>query len=82
MTLHPSTIAREADELQQRELERLATAQVPTVEGLRFLAGRQLRARVATMLERLGYELLTPDTASDVVGIKDGKKYLIAFAPP
>lgn len=49
---------------------------------MRVLGGRQLRARVALMLEQLGYELLTPDTASDVVAMKDGKKYLIAFAPP
>jgi len=80
-TLHPSTIARAADELQQRETARLASCVTPTVEGLRFLSGRQLRARVATMLERLGYELLTPDTATDVVAVKDGKKYLVAFAP-
>jgi Restriction endonuclease len=80
--LTSSALARAADELQQREYSRLAAAQVPSVEGLRFLGGRQLRARVALMLEHLGYELLTPDTASDVVATKDGKKYLMAFAPP
>lgn len=34
------------------------------------------------MLERLGYELLTPETAADLVATKDGKKYVIAFARP
>ena len=32
------------------------------------------------MLERLGYELVTPETAADLLAIKDGKKYLVAFA--
>ena len=80
MTVPHSSLARAADELQQRETDRLAAALVPTVEGLRFLSGRQLRARVALTLALLGYELLTPDSAGDVVAIKDGKKYLVAFA--
>jgi hypothetical protein len=40
---------------------------------------KRLRARVATMLEHFGYELLTPETADDVVISRDGKKYAIAF---
>jgi hypothetical protein len=82
MTLHPSAIAQAADELQRRETARLAAAVVPTLEGLRFLSAQQLRARTALMLERLGYDLLTSDTAADVIAAKDGKKYLVAFAPP
>jgi Restriction endonuclease len=81
MTVPHSNLARAADDLQQRETDRLAAALVPTVEGLRLLGGRQLRARVALTLALLGYELLTPDSAGDVVAIKDGKKYLVAFAP-
>jgi hypothetical protein len=75
-----SALARAADELQQREFTRLAAAVAPSLEALRSLSGRQLRAHVATMLDRLGYELLTPETAADVVAAKDGKKYLVAFA--
>jgi len=33
------------------------------VDALRLLTAQQLRARAATMLERLGYELLYPDKA-------------------
>jgi hypothetical protein len=51
-------------------------------DALRLLTGQQLRARVATMLERLGHELLTPDTAINLVTTKDGKKYVVAFAAP
>jgi restriction system protein len=69
-----------AAELRQREFARLASAMVPTLEGLRMLNARELRARVAMMLERLGYELLTPETAADLLATKDGKKYVIAVA--
>ena len=53
---------------------------MPTLESLRFLNPTQLRARVAGMLERLGYELLTPETADDLLAIKDGEKCVVAFA--
>ena len=56
-----------AAELRQQEFSRLSAATVPTLESLRFLNPRQFRARVAGMLERLGYELLTPETASDLL---------------
>ena len=55
---------------------------MPTVDALRLLSGKQIRERAAAMLERLGYELLTLDTATDLVITKDGKKYVVAFAPP
>src|SRR4051794_26837169 len=71
-----------AGELREREFTRLASAVVPTVEALRSLTGRQMRARVTTMLEQLGYEILTPETSTDLVAIKDGNKYVIAFASP
>jgi restriction endonuclease len=32
------------------------------------------------MLERLGYELLTAETATDLLAIKDGRKHVVAFA--
>jgi hypothetical protein len=71
-----------ADELRDHEFARLAEAVVPTMEALRSLTLRQVRACVATMLERLGYELITPETAADLVTMKDGKKYVVAFATP
>jgi len=54
---------------------------VPTLASLRFLNPHQLRACVAGMLERLGYELLTAETATDFLALKDGRKYVIAFWP-
>ena len=53
---------------------------MPTLESLRFLNPTQLRARVAGMLERRGYQLLTPETADDLLAIKDGEKCVVAFA--
>jgi hypothetical protein len=70
----------DAEILRQREFARLAAATVPTLATLRFLNPTQLRARVAGMLERLGYELLTPETADDLLAIKDGQKYVVACA--
>ena len=70
----------DAEFLRQQEFERLAAATVPTLESLRFLNPTQLRARVAGMLERRGYELLTPETAEDLLAIKDGEKCVVAFA--
>ena len=69
-----------ADELREQENARLAAGILPSVESLRFLNPRQIRARVAAMLERLGYELLTPETATDLLAMKDCKKYVVAFA--
>jgi hypothetical protein len=70
----------DAEFLRQQEFARLSAATVPTLESLRFLNPTQLRARVAGMLERLGYELLTPETADNLLAIKDGEKFVVAFA--
>jgi Restriction endonuclease len=79
MSDQPSLVIA-AQELREQEFSRLAAAIVPTLEGLRLLNARELRARVASMLERLDYQLLTPETAADLLAAKDGKKYLFAFA--
>jgi hypothetical protein len=71
-----------AADLRHREFARLAAAVVPSIDALRLLTAQELRARVATMLERLGYELVTPETAAELLAVKDGKKYVIAFATP
>jgi hypothetical protein len=70
----------DAEFLRQEEFERLAAATVPTLESLRFLNPTQLRARVAGMLDRRGYQLLTPETANNLLAIKDGEKCVVAFA--
>jgi hypothetical protein len=69
-----------AEVLRQQEFSRLSADTVPTLESLRFLNPTQLRARVADMLERLGYELLTPETARDMQATKEGRKYVVTFA--
>jgi len=69
-----------AEVLRQQEFARLSADTVPTLESLRFLNPTQLRARVAGMLVNLGYELLTTETAKDLLAIKDGRKHVIAFA--
>lgn len=76
-----SNFAVAADALRAREFSRLAAAVVPTLQALRLLSARQLRAKVAAMLQRLGYELVTSENTADLVTTKDGKKYLVAFGP-
>jgi len=71
-----------AAELRQQELTRLADFVPPTLATLRSLTSGDLRAAVALMLERLGYAVLTDPTANDLTVTKDGRKYLIACAPP
>jgi hypothetical protein len=71
---------RAAEVLRQQEFTRLSAATVPTLESLRFLNPRQLRGCVAGMLDRLGYELLTAETTTDLLAAKDGRKYVVAFA--
>jgi len=70
-----------AEELRRQETERLANAMPPTIDALRLMPPQALRGAVALTLERLGYELLTPETAADLLIMKDGKKYVAAFAP-
>jgi hypothetical protein len=72
--------AAAAEDLRLQETTRLAAGIVPTLATLRFHSPIQLRACVASMLERLGYELLTPEMATDLLALKDAKKYLVAFA--
>jgi hypothetical protein len=70
----------DAEVLRQQEFARLAAATVPTLGSLRFLNPQQLRGCVTDMLVRLRYEVLTPETATDLLAIKDGEKYVVAFA--
>jgi hypothetical protein len=71
-----------AAELREREFARLAAAVLPTLESLRSLTPKPFRAAVATMLERLGYQLVTSESAGNLVATKDGCKYIVACAPP
>jgi hypothetical protein len=44
-----------AADLREHEFIRLAVTVVPTVDALRSHSSQQIRARVATMLDHLGY---------------------------
>ena len=70
-----------AEELRRQEMARLADAVPPTIDALRLMPSPSLRACVARMLERLGYELLTSETAAELLIMKDGQKSVAAFAP-
>ena len=72
----------DAEVLRQQEFARLAAATVPTLATLRFLNPTQLRARVAGMLERLGYELLTPETAEICSRPRTAKNMSSPSPPP
>jgi hypothetical protein len=73
--------ASAAEELRRQEMARLADAMPPTIDALRLMPAPALRACVARMLERLGYELLTSETAAELLIMKDGNKSVAAFAP-
>lgn len=79
-TLLPFAFA--ADELRHQETARLADAVLPTIDALRLMPAPALRACVARMLERLGYDLLTSETAVELLMMKDGQKSVATFAPP
>jgi hypothetical protein len=79
-TFFPFELA--ADELRKEEFVRLADAVPPTLEALRSLTPAQLRAEVTLMLERLGYLVHSDASAHDLVVTKDGRKYIVACAPP
>lgn len=82
MTGNPENFGTDAAEPREREFARLAAAVVPTLESLRSLTPKPFRAEVATMLERLGYQLATSESVANLVGTKDGRKYIVACAPP
>jgi hypothetical protein len=82
MTAHPEYFGTAAAALREQEFVRLAAGVVPTLESLRSLTPEPFRAQVATMLERFGYELVIGERAATLVAVKDGRKYIIAVAPP
>jgi hypothetical protein len=82
MSAHPKSFGTAAAALREQEFARLAAAVVPTLESLRSLTPEPFRAQVATMLERFSYELVTGEKTATLVAVKDGRKYIIAVAPP
>jgi hypothetical protein len=66
-----------AGELRRQETARLA---VPCRRHETQGVDRR-RRRFARMLERLGYELLTFETAAELLIMKDGNKSVAAFPP-
>ena len=71
-----------ADDLRQREIERIKAATIPTLAGLRALSLDELHSEMAGMLERLGYNHHATDAAGDLIVSKDGRKLVVACAQP
>jgi hypothetical protein len=71
-----------AAELRRQELDRLRDFVPPTLTTLRSSTTGALRNAVALMLERLGYEVLTPPSASNLAVTKDGRKFIVACMSP
>ena len=69
-----------AAELRQEEFSRLSAAVTPRTEVFRSMTGDAFRTEIAEMLERLGHTVIS--SVSDLVTIKDGRKYITACATP
>ena len=81
---HPALFhyAAAADDLRQREIERIKAATIPTLAGLRSLGSDELRREVAAMLERLGYVHHATGDTGDLIVSKDDRKLVVACAKP
>jgi hypothetical protein len=66
----------DVETFRQLEFGRRSVAMPPTLDGLRALNARQLRARAAMMLEQLDYEFLTIDSAADLIAMKVAQKFV------
>jgi hypothetical protein len=69
-----------AAELRQEEFSSLSAAVTPRTEVFRSMTGDAFRTEIAEMLERLGHTVIS--SVSDLVTIKDGRKYITACATP
>jgi hypothetical protein len=69
-----------ADELRREEFARLSAAVTPRIEAFRSMTAAAFRIEIVQMLERLGHALIS--SVSDIVTIKDGRKYITACATP
>lgn len=73
--------AQQADQLRAQEFARLADALPPTLDALRALTPGPFREAVGALFDWLGYAVMAP-AASNLVMTKDGRKYIVACAPP
>ena len=69
-----------AAELHRQEFARLSAAVTPRIEAFRSMTADAFRTEIALMLERLGHALIS--SVSDIVTLKDGRKYITACATP
>jgi hypothetical protein len=76
----PVNFPAAADELRRQEFSRLSAAVTPRIEAFQSMTGDAFRNEIALMLERLGHTVIS--SVSDVVTIKDGRKYITACATP
>jgi len=72
--------ARAADELHRQEFARLAATVTPRIEAFRSMTRDGLRDELASMMDRLGHELIT--ISPWLVTMKDGRKYVTDCAKP
>ncbi|MBV8092845.1 MAG: restriction endonuclease [Acetobacteraceae bacterium] len=72
--------AAAAAALRQQELACLSAAVTPRIEAFRSMTPDMFREEIAAMLERLGHTLVS--AGNNIVTVKDGRKYIIACAPP
>jgi hypothetical protein len=69
-----------ADELRRQEFSRLSAAVTPRIEAFRSMTADAFRTEIALMLERLGHTVIS--SVTDIVTIKEGRKYITACATP
>jgi Restriction endonuclease len=78
--MQPINFPAAADELRRQEFARLNAAVTPRIEAFRSMTGDAFRTEIALMLERLGHTVIS--SVTDIVTIKDGRKYITACAMP
>jgi hypothetical protein len=74
--------AQQATDLRRREITRLSACVPPSVGSLRTMTPSPFRTTVASMLERLGYDLINHPEAHDLIVTKDGRKMVVTCADP
>jgi restriction endonuclease len=82
MTASPAlgNFAAASDQLHRQEFARLAATVTPRIEAFRSMTRDGLRDELASMMDRLGHELIT--ISPWLMTIKDGRKYVTDCAKP
>src|SRR3954451_15395770 len=72
----------QATELRRAEIARLAACVPPSLGRLRSMTPMPCRTAVASMLERLGYDVINRPAAHDLIVTKDSRKMVVVWAEP